>query len=100
MKPNSTPVQLAVDVLDVTPAWCVLIGDSVTDIEAAHSAGVCAIGYYFGVPTVWSRVAADAAAARALSRARVLVSGSAPLPHDGETVGELQVRGPPLFSGY
>ncbi|WP_329584899.1 AMP-binding protein [Kitasatospora sp. NBC_01250] len=35
---------------------------------------------YFGVPTVWSRVAADEAAARALSGARLLVSGSAPLP--------------------
>ncbi|MFF4102559.1 AMP-binding protein [Streptomyces sp. NPDC001903] len=35
---------------------------------------------YFGVPTVWSRVAADAEAAGALSGARLLVSGSAALP--------------------
>ncbi len=35
---------------------------------------------YFGVPTVWSRVAADEAAARALRPARLLVSGSAALP--------------------
>jgi fatty acid CoA ligase FadD36 len=35
---------------------------------------------YFGVPTVWSRVAADPAAARALAGARLLVSGSAALP--------------------
>ncbi|WP_405582366.1 AMP-binding protein [Streptomyces sp. NBC_01190] len=35
---------------------------------------------YFGVPTVWHRVAQDEAAARALSGARLLVSGSAPLP--------------------
>ena len=35
---------------------------------------------YFGVPTVWSRVAADPAAAGALRSARLLVSGSAPLP--------------------
>ena len=35
---------------------------------------------YFGVPTVWSRVVADEDAARALSSARLLVSGSAPLP--------------------
>ncbi|GAA4969617.1 AMP-binding protein [Actinoplanes utahensis] len=35
---------------------------------------------YFGVPTVWSRIAADPAAARSLARARLLVSGSAPLP--------------------
>lgn len=35
---------------------------------------------YFGVPTVWSRIVADETSARALSRARLLVSGSAPLP--------------------
>jgi fatty acid CoA ligase FadD36 len=35
---------------------------------------------YFGVPTVWSRVARDPAAARALRGARLLVSGSAALP--------------------
>jgi fatty acid CoA ligase FadD36 len=35
---------------------------------------------YFGVPTVWSRVVADGAAAEALRPARLLVSGSAPLP--------------------
>ena len=35
---------------------------------------------YFGVPTVWSRVAAEPANASALSCARLLVSGSAALP--------------------
>ncbi|MER5862808.1 acyl-CoA synthetase [Kitasatospora sp. NPDC002040] len=116
---------------------------------------------YFGVPTVWSRIAAAEASARALAGARLLVSGSAPLPtpvfdriaaltgqapierygmteslitvstradgerrpgsvglpvagvrtrlvgedggpvpNDGETVGELQVAGPTLFSCY
>jgi fatty acid CoA ligase FadD36 len=116
---------------------------------------------YFGVPTVWSRVCAEPAAARALRPARLLVSGSAPLPApvferlaeltghrpverygmtetlitvsaraagerrpgyvglplagvrtrlagddgevlpaDGESIGELQVRGPMLFTGY
>ncbi|MEU8828580.1 acyl-CoA synthetase [Streptomyces sp. NPDC048636] len=35
---------------------------------------------YFGVPTVWNRVVQDPDAARALSGARLLVSGSAPLP--------------------
>jgi fatty acid CoA ligase FadD36 len=35
---------------------------------------------YFGVPTVWSRVVGDVNAALALSSARLLVSGSAPLP--------------------
>lgn len=116
---------------------------------------------YFGVPTVWSRIAADADAARALSSARLLVSGSAalptpvfedlvrltghapverygstetlitistradgdrrpgwvglpvagvqtrlvddegqPVPHDGESIGQLQVKSPTNFSGY
>lgn len=35
---------------------------------------------YFAVPTVWSRVAADQAAAETLRSARLLVSGSAALP--------------------
>lgn len=45
-------------------------------------AGYAAAGgsLYFGVPTVWGRVAADPTAARALAGARLLVSGSAPLP--------------------
>jgi fatty acid CoA ligase FadD36 len=116
---------------------------------------------YFGVPTVWSRVAADTEAALALSSARLLVSGSAALPvpvfdelarltghapverygsteslitlstladgerrpgwvglplagintrlvdddgavvpHDGQTIGRLEVQGPTLFDGY
>ncbi|WP_253258607.1 acyl-CoA synthetase [Pseudonocardia sp. N23] len=116
---------------------------------------------YFGVPTVWSRVADSDSAARGLSGARLLVSGSAglpdrvaeklralsglspverygmtetlitvaaradapvhtgwvgtpvagvesrlrtehgdPVPHDGVTVGDLQVRGATMFDGY
>ncbi|STZ60938.1 acyl-CoA synthetase [Mycolicibacterium tokaiense] len=116
---------------------------------------------YFGVPTVWSRIAGDPVSARALSSARLLVSGSAALPvpvfsrlaeltghtpierygsteslitlstradgdrrpgwvglpvdgvqttlvdeagnevaHDGETLGQLLIRGPMLFDKY
>ncbi|MBU9766269.1 acyl-CoA synthetase [Mycobacterium sp. TNTM28] len=116
---------------------------------------------YFGVPTVWSRVVKDLDSALALSSARLLVSGSAPLPvpvfdelvrltghapverygsteslitlstrvdgerrpgwvglplagvqtrlvdddgdpvpHDGETIGRLQIKGPMVFGGY
>jgi fatty acid CoA ligase FadD36 len=116
---------------------------------------------YFGVPTVWSRMVGDTVAAEALKPARLLVSGSAPLPvpvfdqlvrltghalverygsteslitlstradgerrpgwvglplagietrlidgaggpvpHDAETIGRLQVRGPTIFDGY
>lgn len=115
----------------------------------------------FGVPTLWSRIAATPDAARSLGAARLLVSGSAALPvpvferlreltglevcerygmtetlitvatradgvrragavgvpvagvetrvrgddggevaHDGESVGDLQVRGATLFDGY
>ncbi|MBV9315358.1 MAG: acyl-CoA synthetase [Pseudonocardia sp.] len=48
----------------------------------AYAAGAVEHGgtLFFGVPTVWSRIAADPASARALSRARLLVSGSAALP--------------------
>ena len=116
---------------------------------------------YFGVPTVWSRIAANPEAASALRGARLLISGSAALPtpvferlreltghapierygsteslitlsttvdgerrpgwvgtpldgvstrlvgedgtlapHDGETIGRLEVRGPMVFGGY
>ncbi|MER6393345.1 AMP-binding protein [Streptomyces sp. NPDC001523] len=109
---------------------------------------------YFGVPTVWSRIAGSPAEAAALSRARLLVSGSAALPapvfrdlealtglrpverygmtetlitvsgraggevrpgtvgiplrgirtriaaEPGAEIGELQLTGPTLFSGY
>jgi fatty acid CoA ligase FadD36 len=48
----------------------------------AYAEAAAALGgtLYFGVPTVWTRVAADLDAALALSSARLLVSGSAPLP--------------------
>lgn len=49
---------------------------------AAYSQAVAEFGgsLVFGVPTVWSRIIDDGDAARALSPARLLVSGSAPLP--------------------
>lgn len=116
---------------------------------------------YFGVPTVWSRICAEPSLASALRGARLVVSGSAPLPvavfeqmqtligqapverygmtetlitistrvdgerrpgwvglpidgvesrlvddtggvmrHDGETIGELQIRGTTMFDEY
>ena len=45
--------------------------------QAASEAGGT---LFFGVPTVWSRIVEDGDAARALAPARLLVSGSAPLP--------------------
>jgi fatty acid CoA ligase FadD36 len=48
---------------------------------AAYAGAVAGGGtLVFGVPTVWSRLAADPAAAAALRPARLLVSGSAALP--------------------
>lgn len=44
--------------------------------EAAAAGGTL----FFGVPTVWSRLVAEPASAGALGAARLLVSGSAPLP--------------------
>ncbi|MFG2975456.1 AMP-binding protein [Streptomyces sp. NPDC048331] len=118
--------------------------------QAAQAGG----SLFFGVPTVWSRIAAVPEAATALSGARLLVSGSAALPtpafrdlerltghrvverygmtetlitisgraggqvapgtvgtaldgiatrvvaEAGAEIGELQVKGPTLFSGY
>jgi fatty acid CoA ligase FadD36 len=45
---------------------------------AAYAAAAGSL--YFGVPTVWSRVVRDPSAAKELAGARLLVSGSAPLP--------------------
>jgi HAD superfamily hydrolase (TIGR01509 family) len=45
MKPHPGPVLDAVRALDPVPESCVLVGDSLSDIETAHAAGVIAIGY-------------------------------------------------------
>ncbi|MFY1625109.1 HAD family hydrolase [Micromonospora sp. WMMD735] len=45
MKPNPEPILQAVRSLGELPARCVLIGDSISDIEGARAAGVAVIGY-------------------------------------------------------
>ena len=45
MKPHPDPVNRALRILRATPDSCVLVGDSVTDIEVAHKTGVRSIGY-------------------------------------------------------
>ncbi|BCJ36182.1 hydrolase [Actinocatenispora thailandica] len=45
MKPNPWPLQEAARRHQVSATTCVLIGDSVTDIEAARAAGSASIGY-------------------------------------------------------
>ena len=58
------------------------VGSPLVHTGRPTPAGYAAAGgsLYFGVPTVWGRVAADEPAARALRGARLLVSGSAALP--------------------
>jgi fatty acid CoA ligase FadD36 len=57
-------------------------GSRVVHTVKPQPARYAAVGasMYFGVPTVWNRIVDEPDAARALSRARLLVSGSAPLP--------------------
>ncbi|WP_405100803.1 HAD family hydrolase [Micromonospora sp. NBC_01412] len=45
MKPNPEPILQAVLALGETPGRCVLIGDSVSDIEGARAAGVRVVAY-------------------------------------------------------
>ncbi|MGW5740210.1 HAD family hydrolase [Amycolatopsis sp. NPDC003861] len=45
LKPSPHLLHQAVTALDVVPGETVLLGDSTTDIEAAHAAGVLSIGY-------------------------------------------------------
>lgn len=45
LKPNPYLLEQAVEALDTTPDQCAMVGDSVSDIEAAHAAGTAAIAY-------------------------------------------------------
>ncbi|MEU5215108.1 HAD hydrolase-like protein [Streptomyces sp. NPDC020807] len=45
MKPNPFPLITAAEKMHVDVTSCTLIGDSVTDIQAAHAAGASVIGY-------------------------------------------------------
>lgn len=45
MKPNPESILRTVSTLTATPVSCVLIGDSVSDVVAAHAAGVRCIGF-------------------------------------------------------
>jgi acyl-CoA synthetase (AMP-forming)/AMP-acid ligase II len=58
------------------------IGGALHHVGRFSPAAIAAAGgsMVFGVPTMWSRIAADETSARALRPARLLVSGSASLP--------------------
>jgi phosphoglycolate phosphatase len=45
MKPNTHTVEAALQLAQVEPAEAVLIGDSVSDVEVAHAAGVRSLGF-------------------------------------------------------
>jgi beta-phosphoglucomutase-like phosphatase (HAD superfamily) len=45
MKPNPEPIWQAVRAIGKPAMRCVLVGDSLSDIDGAHAAGVRVIGY-------------------------------------------------------
>jgi HAD superfamily hydrolase (TIGR01509 family) len=45
MKPNPVPILDAAKALGVEPGLCLLVGDSLSDIEGAQAAGVRVVGY-------------------------------------------------------
>jgi len=45
MKPNTHTVEVALGIVRVMPNEAVLIGDSVSDVQVAHAAGVRALGF-------------------------------------------------------
>ncbi|MEU4788174.1 HAD-IA family hydrolase [Micromonospora tulbaghiae] len=59
MKPNPGPVLDAVRALGVAPGRCALVGDSLSDIQAAHAAGAAAIGYANRAEKIDAFTAAD-----------------------------------------
>ncbi|MBB4959377.1 HAD superfamily hydrolase (TIGR01509 family) [Micromonospora polyrhachis] len=60
MKPNPEPILQAVRSLSEPPGRCVLVGDSLSDIEGARAAGVRVIGYANRPPKVRTFRAAGA----------------------------------------
>ena len=45
LKPSPYLIKQAASALDASPSACAVVGDSPTDIQAAHSAGALSIGY-------------------------------------------------------
>lgn len=45
LKPSPAPIQAAIEIVADEPGSCVLVGDSMTDIQSAIAAGVHSIGY-------------------------------------------------------
>ncbi|MGW5580993.1 HAD family hydrolase [Micromonospora chokoriensis] len=60
MKPNPEPILRAVRAVSVPAERCVLVGDSLTDVEAARAAGIRSIGYANREPKIRALRAAGA----------------------------------------
>lgn len=60
MKPSPEPILAAARALGVDPAVCMLVGDSLSDIEGARAAGVRVIAYANRPAKVDALKAADA----------------------------------------
>ena len=60
MKPHPEPLMMAASALDVRLGRCVMVGDAVTDIQAANHAGVQSIGYARGPSDSLALMAAGA----------------------------------------
>lgn len=50
LKPSPYLIEQAAEALGTSPADCAVVGDSVTDMQAAHALGALAIGY----PSAWA----------------------------------------------
>ena len=64
LKPSPHLIIQAVEALDAEPGECTLVGDSVTDVQAARLASVQSIGYA-NEPGIPERLAAAGAASQA-----------------------------------
>ncbi|MEV6368740.1 HAD family phosphatase [Micromonospora musae] len=60
MKPNPEPILRAANCLGQAPSRCILVGDSLSDIEGARAAGVRVIGYANRAPKLAAFRAAEA----------------------------------------
>lgn len=69
LKPHPSLVLAALELAQAEPPFAVLIGDSVTDVEVAHRAGMRAVGYG---KTPGRCVHLDQAGAEAVTRTMIL----------------------------
>ncbi|MFT9477425.1 HAD family hydrolase [Streptomyces sp. Mo3] len=76
MKPSPHSLFVAAELVSEEPSRCALVGDSVTDVEAAHRAGSRAIGYANKPPKLRSlaEAGADEVVTDMLTVARALAS--------------------------